>query len=346
MTNTFVLPMAPSYAEHWHAWEAVRELIQNAIDRKLENPLSDFLLTYEDEYRLTITSAHTLLPTRTLILGNSDKAEGSLGKFGEGYKLAFLVLAREGKEVIVTQAGSTWRVSIKYNDQFESECLHVEVETSDEPATTTDLTFTVKGIRPEEWEEIDKKFLRDAVDNTVLHDRVGEIFVRGLYVTKHEELKHGYNFGVDAITLNRDRDMCSAFDLEWAASRLHAIEDAPKKTLGLLKSGAADVKYISSHIPLSRARVIVQEWKDENPGFVPVASNEEVERLAPGTPFKIVPAFLRSFLHSCGEFVHAMLPRRTPRARLEALREKLVSLDVPDDVVAELDAVIRDLPVA
>jgi hypothetical protein len=105
----YVLPLSPDYVSHWGLWEAVREIYQNALD-EVEAP-SLAQIRFSDDALYISTPTGKLTPD-TLVLGKTSKRNKSQsrGKFGEGYKLALLVLARLGH-----------RVTIRTNDQV---CSH------------------------------------------------------------------------------------------------------------------------------------------------------------------------------------------------------------------------------
>ncbi|MGN9912695.1 hypothetical protein ACTMTJ_34685 [Phytohabitans sp. LJ34] len=80
--------ISPSYAKSWTAVRAIAELIANALD---EDPRP--CVAWADGV-LTITDDGPGIPEEGLILGESDKTERQIGQFGEGKKVACLVLAR------------------------------------------------------------------------------------------------------------------------------------------------------------------------------------------------------------------------------------------------------------
>lgn len=83
--TVYELPLSRDYVRHWGIPEAVREILQNAIDS--DSPLEYTL--YTD--RITVTSKHSRLEPKTLLLGRTSKADcdDKVGSFGEGYKIAF-----------------------------------------------------------------------------------------------------------------------------------------------------------------------------------------------------------------------------------------------------------------
>ena len=78
--KVYELPISIDYVQHWGMAEAIREIIQNALDSE-----SPFAYTLEDN-TLTISSSHARLEPTSLLLGSTTKADNkeAIGSFGEG----------------------------------------------------------------------------------------------------------------------------------------------------------------------------------------------------------------------------------------------------------------------
>lgn len=84
--------------------EAVREFLQNARDEEIEHEGNEMLIDYDPSSQLlSIGNSHSVLEPRTLLLGQSSKrsATGLIGKHGEGYKVATVVLLRNNCNVTI-----------------------------------------------------------------------------------------------------------------------------------------------------------------------------------------------------------------------------------------------------
>ncbi len=86
-------PISANYVSHWGIWEAAREILQNAMDAPQYN------VSYTDG-EMIVTNPGSL-NLKALLLGESDKAEGARGQYGEGLKLAMLIAAREKRTMRV-----------------------------------------------------------------------------------------------------------------------------------------------------------------------------------------------------------------------------------------------------
>ena len=120
--DTIYLPISTGYVKHWSFWEAVRELIQNKVDQGTGG-------IYTENNSLIIQTTGALLDVSTLLLGESSKSDDStkIGCYGEGYKLALLVLNREGYEVTIHNGRDKWETSIKAHPQLGGQCLAIDI---------------------------------------------------------------------------------------------------------------------------------------------------------------------------------------------------------------------------
>ena len=100
MKSKYELTISTKYVPDWTYVEAVRELLQNAIDNEAVDENNKYEAVYlADEEKLNISNKSSKLTLDTLLLGVSTKRDDNrtIGQHGEGYKIAFMVLAREGK---------------------------------------------------------------------------------------------------------------------------------------------------------------------------------------------------------------------------------------------------------
>lgn len=86
--DTLAYPISPDYVKSWTPVRGLCELIANAVDED-----RDATVAWADGV-LTITDSGPGIPEEGLILGYSTKTDAQIGQFGEGKKLACLVLAR------------------------------------------------------------------------------------------------------------------------------------------------------------------------------------------------------------------------------------------------------------
>jgi hypothetical protein len=208
-----VYPMTTDYIKDWGIWEAYRELLQNAMDD------SSHEVSYTDGI-LTIRNPSSLVG-EDLLFGVSRKHDGSdrqiRGKFGEGLKLALLVLTREGIEVDVRSGSLSIHPSLV--DQFGHQCLKVEIQEREDDDGKSFVDGTWVRIHSEAWLLWKERYLVDSTPR-ILEDPLlasppghGHVYVGGLWVSTMS-LKYSYNFSPDQVHLNRDRDIPSMTDIQ------------------------------------------------------------------------------------------------------------------------------------
>lgn len=215
----YELSLSRNYVSSWGIEEAIRELLQNAKDSSGE----DVIDIDKSSGTITITNKNTSIPSSTLLLGNTSKRDelDKIGQFGEGYKLALLVLLREGKDVSIQNGNKIWNPSFEYSDNFECEVLCItEVESNG-----NNLVFEISGFDSNELDELENEFLglNGQAYNSIQtsygeiltdSDYKGKVFVDGLPVYEDDNFDYGYNFKPCYVTLDRDRKSINIYQLK------------------------------------------------------------------------------------------------------------------------------------
>lgn len=228
------LSITEEYVSHWSWWEGARELMQNAVDT------GDYHIDFGDG-TLTITSSGGAIPVNALLMGKTTKKDDSstIGKFGEGMKLGFLVLLREGAKVSVENGQDLWIPQMEEDDTFGCPVLTVHISqgilSHKSPNT---VVVRVQGIPNYAMEEIEDNYapttLREVyIENNQgkaykkIEDEDGEVstdcalFVNGLFVCNvNGNFKFDYDFKPDVFDLDRDRGTVDTFDVKYHANQL------------------------------------------------------------------------------------------------------------------------------
>jgi hypothetical protein len=208
ISKVYELGLAEGYVSSWGLTKAVNELIQNAIDSE-----APFEYQFAEE-SLVISSPGVTLSPRHLLLGASTKRDcrQSIGQFGEGFKLAMLVLVRMGYGVTCHNGEVIWRPGFTHSETFGENTLQVQ-ETAN-PGAERRLSFEIDGLSMADVEAIKDSCLqmqppiRDAIETSrgqILPSRPGKLYVNGLFVCD-TGLKYGYNMKPAYIQLERDRN--------------------------------------------------------------------------------------------------------------------------------------------
>lgn len=307
----FELSITPSYVPSWGIVEAVRELFQNALDQEKQHPDNTMHWSYDEAtQQLTISNKSSVLEASSLLLGQTTKAddESTIGQFGEGYKIATLVLLREGKNVTFYNYGKKeiWRPRFVNSRRYGTQILTFFVETLKvwNKVPDNNLTIVIEGITTHEFHKYivpsnlymrkDFKILESTPYGDIL-DIPGQVFVNGLFVCNFKPYKHSYNFKPGRIKLDRDRKMASDFDLRWQASKLWSVATDTDHITQLLSDGAADVAYLKdvSALTPSMDKFSDAAFKKFMATFgakaVPISTQDELSTVPEGYKAVVVP---------------------------------------------------------
>ena len=281
-SKTYELPLSKEYVSHWGMCEAVRELIQNGLDS--DSPF-EWEMHPEDQ-TLVIRSRFAKLEPKTLLLGHTSKAgSDKIGSFGEGYKIALLVLTRCGYQVEVRNGDRLWTTKFVHSRTFEAEVLCIE----DSPASsvTQGLEFVVHGLTPNEFSDIRNLCLHMQHDlgevlttskGTILRARPGKLYVGGLYVCD-TKLRFGYNISPEFMRLERDRKTVDSFDLQFVTKQMWFDTERWDEIAELIGEEIEDLKYAEYGTPQMVKEACYKAFKAKHPGAVVAKDQEELNRL-------------------------------------------------------------------
>jgi hypothetical protein len=338
----FILPISPGYVKHWGFWQAVRELIQNAYDQQTLDPACQVKIEYRDGMIFVITSQGKL-SRASLVLGNSTKLDtpGMRGQFGEGYKLALLVLARLQHPCSIENGNEIWNSYIEHSDEYESDVLNID--TFEYTGHVTEgVHFCIEQVTREQWDEVYANLgPKCEFSNMILHEskEKGRVYVGGLYVNTLKDYEKGYAFNADAIKLDRDRQMVADFDLAMATSKLWTNDDSDEAIEMLERETTPpDVKYVQYQSVEPSTPIVAKAAKRWDMDYIPVTTQKEIEAATnAGMKWKLVSSVYRSVL---GFVKKWLIP--TTKSPLERLREfrQQNQYALNPNALAELDNII------
>lgn len=212
--RTYQLSLVKTYVAKWGPVQAIRELIQNALDS--DSPFRyEFNNRAEDgTWTLKLNSEFSTLQAKTLLLGATNKGDnkGAIGSFGEGYKLAMLVLTRVNMPMRIINNDKIWTPRFRNSKQFGEEVLVVD-ETDANDRLNKGVTFIVEGIDDEMMIQIQSSCLQmqpmiGEIKTTsygdILLEQKGKLYVGGLFICE-TQFTYGYNIKPGHIVLERDR---------------------------------------------------------------------------------------------------------------------------------------------
>lgn len=244
----FNLGMSINYCPTWGVVESVREFFQNAHDEEIVNPENKMYFGYDKDSKiLCIGNKNGRLTTNTLLLGQSSKRDSSetIGQHGEGYKVATVVLLRNGKTVKVYNRADkeVWTAKTVKSRRYQADVVVFDIEKVSifKSVPDHDLIFEISGIDEDEYNAIvdSNLFLQDLREGEdyitsnpgypltthmckVLtgEKHAGKLFVGGLYVTTSKYAKYGYDFAPGLVKLDRDRGFIDGIDLQFLTAKV------------------------------------------------------------------------------------------------------------------------------
>lgn len=324
------LTIASDYVPSWTIVDGIRELFQNALDQ------GDYNWHFAAG-TLTLTSRNTSLSTSSLLLGASTKAgdPATVGQFGEGYKIATLVLLRSGKQVEIHTANEVWRPRLVKSRRYGADVLTFFI---DHGVRTKDLIVNVYGLTPEEWDLITASNLHIRQDYSVMHSTEigdiinipGKVFVNGLFVCDFAPYQYGYNFKPGQLRLDRDRKLATDFDLKWLASRMwRSAEQGTNDVLKLLEDDAADVAYVPDLWSIPTLYIAAYERFAARYGAnaIPVSTQAEANKVPENYKAIIVPEGLKRIILGAPSFI---LPDEMTETPLKLWYKKYEHLLTPE----------------
>ena len=278
------------YVSNWGLSHALREVVANAFDAEKQLGAKSHIKYDAKAKRLTIRNENTTVRHEdALYFGKSSKSGADfIGKYGEGLKLALLVFARLGLDVVIKNGSSeTWKPSMQA-DKLGVECLTLDITKADRQDNHFDVV--INDINEEAWDTIRSWFLKLTPPSDVRTseagqliddpDFTGKIFVRGVYVTTRPKYDFGYNFF--HVDTGRDRQVPSAFDIDWSIQRiwgeLSQKDDAALRTRlfrSFEREAAEQDAFAYSHPEALVASMVGQFKETYGDKAVPVSSTSE-----------------------------------------------------------------------
>lgn len=285
------LSLSADYCSSWGLWEATRELIANAMDT------NNYRINIDHHrHSILIETYAGAIPNKYLLLGSGSKkhGDGTIGEHAEGCKLALLVLARENYELTVKNGRDSWATAMEWSDLFEQEHLHINIEEnvySDEV-----VRFEIHNLTDAELQEIEGNFLSEGNignyhqcdEGKILLDskHVGQIYCGGIWVCNDSNLDYGYDFLPKHLSLDRDRQRVSTFDLQWITkemwSQVTKSDDVNAVSLvaDMVEKRSADTLYLNHHMPNPKvASELFKRYDEKYSGKVLAKTPQEVIEL-------------------------------------------------------------------
>lgn len=270
MIKNYEITISPNYVSNWGINEAIREILQNAIDADKNGYKKSIYYSGDTLY---INNEGISLSAKDLILGCSSKSDqdGMIGKYGEGFKLALVVLLRKGMNVYVDNNDKLWSPSFKVSEQFGTQVLNIE---ENDNGRGEGLTFVISPVDQQLYNSllnyfpcIDESFgnVVNCDNGQILLDKQfkGKMYVEGLYIQTDDNFQYGYNFNSDVVELDRDRKAINYYELRaLTAQSIVTAEECNKEIFDAITKSCVDVRDIEEVID-EASESFLEEYREQ-----------------------------------------------------------------------------------
>lgn len=296
------LTIGSNYVNDWSISDAVREILQNSIDQQKTDPDNIMSIKTTGDI-LEIRNKTSKLTKSSLILGSSTKSDDddTIGKFGEGYKLALIVLLRNGVDVVIhnNHEKECWIPTIKYSKTYKTDLLTIDIEKSWFSKPDNDLVFSLQGIKNPEAIVKEVTLQRDEYEiletefGDILIGEPGNIYVDGLFVSKVDYLKHSYSIKPKHLNIGRDRNLIDGFDLKYVTSKMwmEKYQTMKGQIIEDLENGVEDVVYCKFEHSRDTRPLLKRDLLEKVGNRIPVSNEEEkqdmMKKFGPDVPLYI-----------------------------------------------------------
>lgn len=295
----YELSISADYVKSWGKVEAVRELFQNALDEQVSDPANTLFFEYSpSEKIMRIGNKNSTLDIQTLLIGVTSKQDSSkyIGQHGEGYKVATVVLLREGCDVTFYNynAREIWSPRLVKSRRYNGALVptfFVEKQAFWKAAPEASLIIEIRGISEDDYEAIKASNLHLQGDTyEVIKTNYGDmllspqhakkIFVSGLFVRSVDTLTYGYNLRPCDVNLDRDRRMIDMISLLFKTGSI--IVNTNDRELMKKCAKIEDGRYM--HYNCGSTRVVSEALYEDfsikyGAKAIPVTSQKEAEEI-------------------------------------------------------------------
>jgi len=328
--------ISPDYTSDWTVIEAIRECIQNWIDVRAEYDAKGSI-TWKDGMAI-LKDFGPGMGMRHLAIGISEKGERSIGQFGEGLKLALLVLAREGRAIQIRTNGHIIEPEIGYSKAYETDVLRFRVTQMEARHTAIHIGTSMRVECSREELRAGRKFFIQFASRSPKFrwlerghlsredEEGGYVFVNGARVAKIEDALFNHHLeGPEASkALNRDRNTVDAAIIR----KLAALSLRETSSREVMETVILDVtrggRSWEAELPMpwglhkDRARLWKRAWNKVTSDKAVLSSEAVINAQASYRGFQVVEVPYRwvAFLRNAG------VPTAADAINVSTLRQK------------------------
>ena len=221
--------LSTDYVSTWGYKEAVREIVQNFMDfGEYQVSESDYDAEIDGTY-IRYKNEYEPESFEFFKVGFSKKHNAqAVGKYGEGLKIALLVLRRLDVKVSIgctINGVATVFKPVFYEDQYLGSCFGIEVEEFSSNASIEG--FSVAFQRTPIYDDMEHYFVKNECEvifsnsnGAIVDMPAGNLYVGGIFVTNFSDMPRAYNLNPSDVDLGRDRNFPNTWDVEYHCSKV------------------------------------------------------------------------------------------------------------------------------
>jgi hypothetical protein len=249
-----------SYLKDWDIKHALREIFQNFIDYgNYEIYIKE---TRNNKVLVLIENTYQPQSLEFLQIGKSIKSSSSsIGKHGEGLKMAFLIFLRENLYLRVFY--NNINITPEWNNQAIGKTLALKMSKSKYNYPTFNIEFTCDKETFYSFKNNiieDKDILyKDSYHGSIVDKPKGNLYSGKLFVTNLPNLKKAYDISPNLLSLDRDRRIPSSFEVSYHTSKINESqlrkEEETKARLNFVDESYDDYSHVN-YVPSSQLKDI------------------------------------------------------------------------------------------
>lgn len=201
-------PVSLNYRSHWDEWCCIRELVQNSLDETEGFKIKAL------KNGIVVSDLGEGIQVKHLLFGITEKkSEDARGRFGEGLKIALIVLKRLGYDIEIFS--NHLHILVDTTKIEGEECLRLLYR---ETHNSTDGTLIkVVGYEGETYEDRfvsgNKKILFHSYTGDIIKETPKRLYVKDIYVQDLPNASYSYN--LRKCKLEESRGIADQWELEW-----------------------------------------------------------------------------------------------------------------------------------
>jgi len=278
----FQLTISPDYVQDWTSQDGIREFIQNAFDQEsIDSENKAYIKASKG--CLIIENNNSILQHSTLLLGGGDKSKDNtlIGGFGEGYKIALLVLIRLGFQIHIANygMGELWEPEISHSFDFDTDILKIVCKPLKHGVNIKKGVSVIITKAEFDFTEVLQTVSLKHRSHIVISESPnygqvlssdterGNVYIGGLFILNSDELSYGYNFNPGVLKIGRDRNITNTFDIKYYAGHYMFKNILPEfidEFMKNLENKVPDLEYADKYsLPEQAKSILKKEYVDK-----------------------------------------------------------------------------------